>query len=49
MVAAEDGDKSEALKWIEKAKTLVGETSDVLCREAIVYSFLHHDDANIYH
>lgn len=39
MVAAEDGHKQEAIKWIEKAKALVGETSEVLCRESIVYSF----------
>jgi len=39
MVAAEDGNKSEAIHWIEKAKKLVGESAEVLCREAIVYSF----------
>jgi len=39
MVAAEDGHFSEAIKWIEKAKSIAGETSEVLCREAIVYSY----------
>ncbi len=39
MIAAEDGDMIEAIKWIERAKERVGETAEVLCREAIVYSF----------
>lgn len=39
MVAAEDGNYAEALKWIDKAKAVAGETSEVLCREAIVYSY----------
>ena len=39
MVAAEDGNYAEALKWIDKAKSVVGETPEVLCREAIVYSY----------
>ncbi len=39
MVAAENGDKVGALQCIEKAKQLVGETAEVICREAIVYSF----------
>ena len=39
MVAAEEGHKEQALKWIKEAKDLVGETAEVLCREAIVYSF----------
>ena len=39
MVAAEGGNKAEALHWIAKAKELVGETAEVLCREAIVYGF----------
>lgn len=39
MVAAEEGRFSEALGWINKAKKIVGETAEVLCREAIVYSF----------
>lgn len=39
MVAAEDGNQAEALHWIAKAKELVGESAEVLCREAIVYSF----------
>lgn len=39
MSAAERGLKAEALDWIAKAKAIVGETAEVLCREAIVYSF----------
>jgi tetratricopeptide (TPR) repeat protein len=39
MVAAEDGNLSEALEWIAKAKQIVGETAEVLCRESVVYSF----------
>lgn len=39
MCAAEDGNFDEALDWIDKAKAIVGETAEVLCREAIVYSF----------
>ncbi len=39
MVAAEEGKLTEALTWIAKAKTIVGESAEVLCREAIVYSF----------
>lgn len=39
MMAAEGGRKSEALDWIAKAKGVVGETAEVLCREAIVLSF----------
>lgn len=38
MVATEEGNISEALEWIAKAKAIVGETAEVLCREAIVYS-----------
>ena len=39
MTEAEKGQKSEALKFIQEAKKRVGETAEVLCREAIVYSF----------
>jgi tetratricopeptide (TPR) repeat protein len=39
MVAAEEGRIYEALEWIDKAKKMVGETAEVLCREAIVYSY----------
>jgi tetratricopeptide (TPR) repeat protein len=39
MVAAEDGKLSDALEWITKAKQIVGETAEVLCRESIAYSF----------
>ena len=39
MTEAEQGQKSEALKFIQEAKKRVGETAEVLCREAIVYSF----------
>lgn len=39
MMEAEQGRKSEALQFIQEAKKLVGETAEVLCREAIVHSF----------
>ena len=39
MVAVEEGRYKEALEWMAKARKLVGETSEVLCREAIVYNF----------
>ena len=38
MTEAEDGKKKSALKYIQEAKKRVGETGEVLCREAIVYS-----------
>jgi len=39
MSEAENGRKKEALKYIQEAKKRVGETAEVLSREAIVYSF----------
>ena len=39
MGASEEGRRAEALEWIAKAKEIVGETAEVLCREAIVYSY----------
>ncbi|MCP4717746.1 MAG: tetratricopeptide repeat protein [Deltaproteobacteria bacterium] len=39
MTAAEEGRKQAALKYIQEAKKRAGETAEVLCREAIVYSF----------
>lgn len=39
MVAAEDGNLDEALQLIERARDLVGDTAEVICREAIVYSY----------
>ena len=39
MIAAEEGKFIEALEWITKAKNIIGETAEVVCREAIVYSF----------
>lgn len=41
MTAAEEGKLSEALEWITKAKYIIGETAEVICREAIVYSFFN--------
>lgn len=43
MTEAQDGKKDNALKYIAEAKKRVGETGEVLCREAIVYGFF--DDA----
>ena len=39
MAAAEEGHFEDALKWIDMAKSKVGETAEILCRYAIVYSF----------
>lgn len=39
MCAAEDGFHEEALEWISKAEKIVGNTAEVLCRKAIIYSF----------
>lgn len=39
MVALEDEGLSAALKWIEAARKIVGNTAEVLCREAIVYNY----------
>lgn len=39
MCAAEDGLHEEALEWMSKAEKIVGNTAEVLCRKAIVYSF----------
>lgn len=39
MVAAEEGKFEEAIKWINKAKSIVGETAEVLCRESLIYGF----------
>jgi hypothetical protein len=38
MKAAEEGRMTEALEWIAGAKKIAGETAEILCREAIVYS-----------
>lgn len=46
MVAAEEGKLSEALGWINKAKKIAGETAEILCREAIVYSFFEMNKCN---
>lgn len=47
MVAAEDGKMAKALRWIDKAKSIVGETPEVLCREAIVYSFFDRNESDV--
>ena len=41
MCEAEDGHLEKALEWIEKARAVVGDTGEILCREAIVYSFFN--------
>ncbi len=48
MAAAEDGDSKDALKWMDKAKAKVGETSEILCRYAIVYTFFDRVKAEEY-
>lgn len=39
MAAAESGHLTEALGWMEKAAAIAGETAEVLCRYAVVFSF----------
>lgn len=39
MKDAEEGRMDEALEWIAAAKKIAGETAEILCREAIVYSY----------
>lgn len=46
MVAAEEGDYTTALKWIDKAKSIIGETAEVICRESIVYSYFDGKKSN---
>lgn len=38
MCACEEGHTSEAIRWLDKAKDKVGETAEISCRYAIVYS-----------
>ncbi len=38
MCAVEEGRPKEAIQWLDKAKGKVGETAELLCRYAIVYS-----------
>lgn len=46
MIAAEEGDYTTALQWIEKAKSIVGETAEIICRESIVYSYFDGKKSN---
>lgn len=39
MAAAESSHLTEAFGWMEKAAAIAGETAEVLCRYAVVYSF----------
>lgn len=45
MAASEEGDFRGALAWMDKAKEKVGETSEVLCRYAIVHCRKSENDA----
>ena len=45
---AEDGKMMSALRWMDKAKNKAGETPEILCRYAIVYSFFDKDKSNEY-
>ena len=46
MVAAEEGNLTQTLQWIEKAGNIVGDTPEILCREAIIYSFFDAKKSN---
>lgn len=39
MNEAEEGHAKAGLEWIKKAREVVGETAEILCREAIVYNY----------
>ena len=39
MCAAEEGRPAVALKWLDKARSKVGDTAELLCRYAIVHSY----------
>lgn len=38
MCASEEGRTKEAVRWLDRAKASIGETAELLCRYAIVYS-----------
>lgn len=46
MCAHQEGRPTEAIRWLDKAKVRVGETAELLCRYAIVYS---HDSDELFH
>ena len=48
MSAAEEGRSDEALKWMEAAKSKVGETAEILCRYAVVYFFFDKEKSQEY-
>jgi tetratricopeptide (TPR) repeat protein len=48
MCAAQDGQLEEALKYMDDAKLKVGETSEVLCRYGICWSFFDMNKADEY-
>ena len=48
LTACENGRYDEALGWMEKAKLMIGETGEILCRFAIVYSFFDKEQTKVY-
>jgi len=46
MVACDEGKSAEALKWLDKAKAVVGETAEVLCRESVIYFAIDQDKSD---
>ena len=48
MGAAQDGRLNEALKWMDTARTIAGETGEVLCRFGIVHSYFDGREAEKY-
>lgn len=48
MIAADDGNFEEALEWMEKAESKVGQTAETLCRYAVVFSFFDQSKSDEY-
>lgn len=48
MAAVEEGDHGEALRWMKEAEKIAGLSAEVLCRYAIVYSYLDQEQSAIY-
>jgi hypothetical protein len=46
MCAAQEGRAKEALQWMAKAQTILGETAEVLCRYGIVHSYFDRKKAS---
>jgi hypothetical protein len=48
MTAVEEGERGEALRWMQEAERIAGPSAEVLCRYAIVYSHFDPEQADDY-